>query len=61
MGNKTYKTNSLVSNTKTFEMYSNVRTATISLNFNDDELKEEDVCKSPSPERRPQHPTQASH
>jgi hypothetical protein len=57
---KTYRTNTGLDRTKTYDCYSNVKTAQISLNFNDEELMEEDVCKSPSPERRPQHPTQSN-
>lgn len=35
----------------------NLRKRQANLNFNDDELLEESVRKSPSPERRPQHPS----
>lgn len=35
----------------------NLRKRQPNLNFNDDELCEESVRKSPSPERRPQHPS----
>ena len=43
----------------TLDCYLKTITKNVKLCFNEEELKEENVCKSPSPEWRPLHPTKS--